>query len=61
MHARDRLELVPLEYHDDPATTLRTVEGLLGLDFEILCFDHGAPLSERPKDAIRLLLERASS
>jgi hypothetical protein len=50
------LELVPLEYHDDPEQTLRTIEGLLDLPFSVLCLDHGAPLTGDPKAAIRQLL-----
>jgi len=46
--------------HDDPPTTRKSVERLLGLDFEILCFDHGTPLYEEPKAAIRALLERTA-
>ena len=50
------LELVPAEYHDDPAETRRSVERLLDLDFSILCLDHGAPVIDDPKGAIRDLL-----
>src|SRR5262245_28100595 len=53
-----RLDFVPLEYHDDPPATRTSVEGLLDLDFEILCLDHGTPIAEDPKRAIRQLLER---
>jgi glyoxylase-like metal-dependent hydrolase (beta-lactamase superfamily II) len=60
MHEKGRLEFVPLEYHDDPPTTRRSVEHLLELDFVLLCLDHGAPILERPKDAIRALLERTA-
>jgi glyoxylase-like metal-dependent hydrolase (beta-lactamase superfamily II) len=52
------LEFVPFEYHDDPAQTRRTVEGLLELDFDVLCLDHGAPLTDDPHAAIRALLAR---
>jgi glyoxylase-like metal-dependent hydrolase (beta-lactamase superfamily II) len=55
-----RLDFVPLEYHDDPPVTRSSVEGLLDLDFEILCFDHGTPITEDPKRAVRELLERTS-
>jgi len=53
------LDLVPLRYHDDPEQTRRTVEGLLDLDFDVLCLAHGSPIGEDPKAAIRGLLERA--
>jgi len=51
------LRFVPLEYHDDPAATRRSVEGLLALPFAVLCLDHGPPLADDPKAAIRALLE----
>ena len=40
--------------------TRRSVERLLELDFAILCLDHGAPLTEDPKAAIRELLAAAA-
>lgn len=52
------LDFVPLRYHDDPEQTRRTVEGLLELPFDVLCLDHGAPLADDPKAAIRELLSR---
>lgn len=52
----DRLEFVPLQYHDDPDTTRRSVEALLDLPFTVLCLDHGPPIREGAKDAIRELL-----
>jgi hypothetical protein len=52
------LAFVPFEYHDDPAGTRRTVAGLLDLDFEFLCLDHGRPITDDPKVAIRDLLAR---
>jgi glyoxylase-like metal-dependent hydrolase (beta-lactamase superfamily II) len=54
------LEFVPLEYHDDPAATRCSVEGLLDLPFAVLCLDHGPPLTDDPKAAIRALLERTA-
>jgi len=53
---RGNLRFVPPEFHEDPAATRRSVEGLLGLPFSILCFDHGAPLAHDPKAALRRLL-----
>lgn len=55
-----RLEFVPLEYHDDPPQTRRSVEGLLHLDFSVLCLDHGPPIADDPKQAIRDLLARTA-
>jgi glyoxylase-like metal-dependent hydrolase (beta-lactamase superfamily II) len=55
------LDFVPFEYHDDPETTRRSVEGLLELDFDVLCLDHGGPIVDDPKAAIRALLARTAS
>jgi len=33
------------------------VDKLLGLPFGILCFDHGAPIVDDPKAALRRLLD----
>jgi glyoxylase-like metal-dependent hydrolase (beta-lactamase superfamily II) len=55
------LDFVPLQYHDDPPQTRRTVEGLLDLDFEILCLDHGSAIVADPKSEIRALLARTTS
>jgi hypothetical protein len=49
------LRFVPLEYHDDPAATRRSVERLLELPFSLLCLDHGRPFPDG-KAAIRTLL-----
>ena len=51
------LHFIPPEYHEDPAETRRSVERLLELPFAILCFDHGVPLLDDPKAALRRLLE----
>jgi len=51
------LRFVPPEYHEDPAATRRSVERLLELPFAVLCLDHGAPIVDDPKAAIRRLLE----
>jgi glyoxylase-like metal-dependent hydrolase (beta-lactamase superfamily II) len=55
------LDFVPLQYHDDPEQTRRTVEGLLDLDFDVLCLDHGSAIASDPKAEIRALLARAAS
>ncbi|MDX6495248.1 MAG: hypothetical protein QOE17_1234 [Gaiellales bacterium] len=49
------LRFVPLEYHDDPSATRRSVETLLELPFALLCLDHGRPIADG-KAAIRALL-----
>jgi hypothetical protein len=56
----ERLEFVPLQFHDDPAETRRSVERLLDLPFAVLCLDHGEPLADDPKAAIRELLARTA-
>jgi hypothetical protein len=52
------LRFVPPEFHDDPAETRRSVERLLDLDFSILCLDHGVPIADDPKAALRDLIAR---
>jgi hypothetical protein len=59
-YAGKDLDFVPLRYHDDPERTLTTVEALLDLPFSVLCLDHGSPLVDDPKAAIRTLLERST-
>lgn len=54
------LDFIPLEYHEDPEATRRSVESLLDLPFRILCLDHGPPVLDDPKAAIRGLLERTA-
>jgi hypothetical protein len=54
------LEFVPLQYHDDPDATRRSAESLLELPFSVLCLDHGPPVVDDPKAAIRALLERTA-
>jgi hypothetical protein len=52
------LRFVPPEFHEDPAETRRSVERLLDLDFDVMCLDHGAPIVDDPKAALRELLGR---
>jgi glyoxylase-like metal-dependent hydrolase (beta-lactamase superfamily II) len=54
------LDFIPLQYHDDPDATRRSVERLLDLPFAVLCLDHGPPLADDPKAAIRDLLDRTA-
>jgi hypothetical protein len=51
------LDFIPLQYHDHPDQTKRSVRGLLDLPFAVLCLDHGPPVADDPKAAIRALLE----
>jgi hypothetical protein len=53
------LAFVPPAYHEDPAETRRSVERLLDLSFTVMCFDHGAPLLDDPKAALRRVLAAA--
>ena len=55
------LDFVPLQFHDDPPRTRRTVEGLLDLDFDVLCLDHGSAIADDPKAEIRSLLARTAT
>jgi hypothetical protein len=55
------LAFVPLQYHDDPARTRRTVEGLLELDFDVLCLAHGRPVLDDPHGAISRLLAQTAT
>jgi hypothetical protein len=54
------LDFVPVQYHDGPDATRRSVERLLDLPFAVLCLDHGPPLAGDPKAAIRDLLDRTA-
>jgi hypothetical protein len=46
-------------FHEDPAATRSSVERLLELPFTVLCFAHGAPITDDPKAALRTVLARA--
>jgi glyoxylase-like metal-dependent hydrolase (beta-lactamase superfamily II) len=50
------LAFIPAEYHDDPGATRESVQRLLDLPFEVLCMDHGAPVTTNPHAALRKLL-----
>ena len=54
------LRMVWEEYMYDPAEARRSIRKLIELPFSVLCFDHGQPLKDDPKGAIRALLEEAS-
>jgi hypothetical protein len=57
VNAGGELRFVPPEFHEDPAETRRSVEKLLDLPFAVLCFDHGEPITDDPKAALRRLLK----
>jgi hypothetical protein len=54
------LRMVWEEYMHDPAEARRSIRKLIELPFSVLCFDHGQPLKDDPKGAIRALLDEAS-
>ena len=53
------LAVVGEEEMPDPAEARRSTRKLLDLPFATLCLDHGAPVTEDPKAAIRALLDQA--
>jgi hypothetical protein len=61
MHEADgELAFIPAEYHDDPKATRDSVRRLLDFPFEILCLDHGTPVTADPHAALRKLLPQAT-
>ncbi|CAI8734822.1 MBL fold metallo-hydrolase [Methylocaldum szegediense] len=54
--AGEDLAFVPAGYHEAPELTRQSVRQLLNLDFAVLCFDHGVPILDNPKTALRTLL-----
>ena len=56
--ANGPLAWVPFEYMHDPEQAKRSAERLLGLEFDVLCMAHGAPLAGGAKDALRGLLSK---
>jgi glyoxylase-like metal-dependent hydrolase (beta-lactamase superfamily II) len=50
------LAFVPGQFHDDPAETRRSVQRLAELEFDVLCLDHGRPVTPDPHGAIAALL-----
>jgi hypothetical protein len=52
------LAIVGEEEMPDPEQARESIRKLLDLPFAILCLDHGAPLTQDPKAAIRALLAR---
>jgi glyoxylase-like metal-dependent hydrolase (beta-lactamase superfamily II) len=53
------LAIVGEEEMPDPDQARESIRKLLDLPFAILCLDHGAPVTEDPKAAIRALLARS--
>jgi len=62
MHGEGKeLDFVPAEFHDDPAATRASVQRLLDLRFSVMCFNHGAPITNDPHAALRKMLGRAAT
>lgn len=61
MRGKGQLDFVPPEFHDDPVETRASVRRLLDLSFSILCFNHGAPITNDPHAALRAVLARAKT
>jgi glyoxylase-like metal-dependent hydrolase (beta-lactamase superfamily II) len=55
------LVLVPGQYQEDPDEARRSLAVLLDLPFDVLCLDHGPPLTTEPKAAVRRLLDAPES
>lgn len=53
------LAFIPAEYHEDLEATRDSVRRLLHLPFEVLCMDHGAPITTDPHAGLRKLLGHA--
>lgn len=47
-----QLEWVPFGYMHDPEEAKRSVQRLLGLEFDVLCMAHGAPIVSGAKKAL---------
>jgi hypothetical protein len=54
------LHFIDPAFHEDPAATRVSTQKLLDLPFEVLCLDHGAPITDDPKAAIRDVLARSA-
>ena len=55
------LVFVPGQYQEDPERARRSLERLLELPFDVLCLDHGPPLTVEPKAAVKRLLDSSES
>jgi glyoxylase-like metal-dependent hydrolase (beta-lactamase superfamily II) len=52
------LAFVPDEYQDEPERTRDSVRQLLDLSFEVLCSNHGVPVTRAAKETMRQALTR---
>ena len=52
------LAFVPDEYQDEPERTRESVRTLLDLSFEVLCSNHGDPVTRGAREAVRQALDR---
>lgn len=51
------LAIVSPEYISDLAAMRRSLSALLNLDFDIMCFGHGTPIFDSPKEVFRRCVE----
>ncbi len=54
-------DILPDKYCLDPARLRHSLAALLAEDFSTLCFAHGLPLEEQPRERLRALLTSASA
>jgi hypothetical protein len=54
------LHFINPAFHEDPPATRSSVEHLLELSFGVLCLAHGAPVTDDPQAAVRLVLEQTA-
>ncbi|PTX95105.1 hypothetical protein DB345_12485 [Spartobacteria bacterium LR76] len=54
-------DILPDKYCLDPAQLRRSLAALLAEDFSTLCFAHGLPLEQQPRERLRALLTSASA
>lgn len=54
-------DILPDKYCLDPARLRHSLAALLDEDFSTLCFAHGLPLEEQPRERLRALLTSASA
>ncbi|MBN8711744.1 MAG: hypothetical protein BGO12_02810 [Verrucomicrobia bacterium 61-8] len=54
-------DILPEKYCLDPARLRHSLAALLAEDFSTLCFAHGPPLEQQPRERLRALLTSASA
>ena len=56
-HEKDGVAFIPDQYQSNPKRTRKSARHLLELRFGVLCFSHGAPITDDPHAVIRRTLE----